>query len=337
MNAAISIFQSTREYLTPVMTESAFLDKGMLTPDEFVRAGDQLIRTCPSWSWAAGDSTKARPYLPLDKQFLVTKNVPCYSRVSYLKDSTQLEEAVEGDWCSPSMVVPEENSLDDELLIEADGSAKKATAIPAVVEKATPAAAAAAAAAAAGSAATEKAEAEEDTMEDASLALDEFAAMGVSGGSNVIKSRRYDVSITYDNYYRTPRIWLFGYNENGSPLSSAHIFEDIMQDYAEKTVTIEAHPHMQISCASVHPCQHSAAMLNIIGSLVACGATPNVEQYLFVFLKFIQSVVPTIEYDYTSEVRVGGASSSSSVATSASGAATAAVATADASEKSTTA
>jgi len=29
------------------------------------------------------------------------------------------------------------------------------------------------------------------------------------------------------------------------------------------------------------------------------GSEPSVEHYLFVFLKFIASVVPTIEYDYT--------------------------------------
>jgi hypothetical protein len=34
-----------------------------------------------------------------------------------------------------------------------------------------------------------------------------------------------------------------------------------------------------------------------------------VDQYLFIFLKFIQSVVPTIEYDYTTDVQVRGVSS----------------------------
>ncbi len=27
--------------------------------------------------------------------------------------------------------------------------------------------------------------------------------------------RSYDIHITYDNYYRTPRLWLFGYDEVG--------------------------------------------------------------------------------------------------------------------------
>ena len=39
------------EYLTPVLAASQFLEKGVLTPDEFVAAGDQLVFSCPTWSW----------------------------------------------------------------------------------------------------------------------------------------------------------------------------------------------------------------------------------------------------------------------------------------------
>lgn len=44
-------------------------------------------------------------------------------------------------------------------------------------------------------------------------------------------------------------------------------------------------------------------MLNILSALKESGNTPTVDQYLFIFLKFIQSVVPTIEYDYTIDVQ----------------------------------
>jgi ubiquitin-like-conjugating enzyme ATG3 len=50
--------------------------------------------------------------------------------------------------------------------------------------------------------------------------------------------------------------------------------------------------------------QHAAAMLKIISALTAAEKVPKVEQYLFIFLKFMQSVIPTIEYDFTSEVDV---------------------------------
>ncbi len=106
-----------------------------------------------------------------------------------------------------------------------------------------------------------------------------------------------------------------------------------MQDYAKKTVTIDPHPHLSrphgefctfrvklykflpsccFSTASVHPCQHAPAMLRIIEALKECGDVPSVEQYLFIFLKFIQSVIPTIEYDYTVDVQVRGKDDSSS-------------------------
>jgi len=77
-------------------------------------------------------------------------------------------------------------------------------------------------------------------------------------------------TITYDKYYQTPRVWLFGYNEDGAPLTKAQapprpsprrtpsalaieggrgqgpggeqIFEDIYADYSNKTTSIEAAP-----------------------------------------------------------------------------------------------
>lgn len=59
-----------------------------------------------------------------------------------------------------------------------------------------------------------------------------------------VATRSYDISITYDKYYQTPRVYLFGYNERRSPLTPQEVMEDIMQDYANKTVTIESHPHL---------------------------------------------------------------------------------------------
>lgn len=46
-----SLFHGVREYLTPVLNESSFLEKGVLTPEEFIQAGDQLIYKCPTWRW----------------------------------------------------------------------------------------------------------------------------------------------------------------------------------------------------------------------------------------------------------------------------------------------
>lgn len=66
------------------------------------------------------------------------------------------------------------------------------------------------------------------------------------GEVQIIKARKYDLSITYDFYTQTPRLWLTGYSETGTPLSQEEIFEDIDADYAKKTVTMENHPHAGI-------------------------------------------------------------------------------------------
>lgn len=56
--------------------------------------------------------------------------------------------------------------------------------------------------------------------------------------------RTYRISITYDFYYNTPRMWIQGSTEEGVPLTEAEIYEDIMSDYKGKTVTMEKHPHL---------------------------------------------------------------------------------------------
>lgn len=73
-----------RDYLAPVLHESKFQEHGRITPQEFVLAGDYLARHFPTWHWSAGESSKAREYLPADKQFLISKGVPCFRRVSTL-------------------------------------------------------------------------------------------------------------------------------------------------------------------------------------------------------------------------------------------------------------
>jgi ubiquitin-like-conjugating enzyme ATG3 len=76
--------------------------------------------------------------------------------------------------------------------------------------------------------------------------------------------------------------------------------EDISADHAQKTVTIDPHPHTGVPSASIHPCKHGSVMKKLVDSARAqTGEAPSVDSYMFVFLKFIASVVPTIEYDYT--------------------------------------
>ena len=104
-----------------------------------------------------------------------------------------------------------------------------------------------------------------------------------SDDDTFVRTRTYDLNITYDNYYRTPRLWLFGYNKDKQPLNNAEMCEDIsqvcvcvcvcvgggtpevpfcsfscnLQDHVNKTVTIEKHPHLPPpDRACVHPCKY---------------------------------------------------------------------------------
>jgi len=67
----------------------------------------------------------------------------------------------------------------------------------------------------------------------------------------------------------------------------------------KKTVTIDAHPHLGISNAYIHPCRHASVMKKILQRYQESGKELRVDQYLFLFLKFISAVLPTIEYDNT--------------------------------------
>jgi hypothetical protein len=59
---------------------------------------------------------------------------------------------------------------------------------------------------------------------------------------------------------QTPRVWLYGYDENRQPLTPTQALEDISHEHARKTVTIDPHPHACVQATSLHPCQHGACV-----------------------------------------------------------------------------
>jgi ubiquitin-like-conjugating enzyme ATG3 len=328
---AMGYFWKTREMLTPTLKQSAFLSKGILTPVEFVRAGDELVYRCPTWSWCAG-GIGPKSYLPPDKQFLITRNVPCRDRVSTLEQSTidmllheQNEIAADSDPFMDDWLVSskpnhhqESNSKhhlyfeDDFDVLDEDGEVIHSgkthlNDVEIELQK-------------------ERDDNEEYAdmadFEDTDVLVDDDCAgmahrshesctVALDSDNHIVKVRTYDLSITYDNYYRTPRIWMTGKSASGHPLTAKETMEDVVTDYANKTVTMEAHPHISGPHASIHPCKHGAVMKTIVQNLVAMtsssdtaeqGAMPAVEMYLFIFLKFVSSIIPTINYDFTMDV-----------------------------------
>jgi len=103
INALKSTGLSIAERFTPLLTESKFKETGVLTPEEFVMAGDHLVHHCPTWQWAKGSPDKLKDYLPPDKQFLTTKNVPSYKRCSEIEYSIENEKVIEAVRCRRRM------------------------------------------------------------------------------------------------------------------------------------------------------------------------------------------------------------------------------------------
>ena len=177
--------------------------------------------------------------------------------------------------------------------------------------------------------------------------------------ANTASLRTYTLYITYTPYYRTPRLYLLGYDAaSNTPIPPISMMEDIVGDYKDKTVTLEDFSFTEppIKTASVHPCKHASVMKVLLDRADAAlklriekmkhGEKPasagmeglvdqtsaldiqdkkskdkdgeadwevlsgdgaddpevpaiRVDQYLVVFLKFMASVTPGIEHDFT--------------------------------------
>eukprot|EP01105_Mastigella_eilhardi_P007119 TRINITY_DN1856_c0_g1_i2.p2 TRINITY_DN1856_c0_g1~~TRINITY_DN1856_c0_g1_i2.p2 ORF type:complete len:245 (-),score=74.95 TRINITY_DN1856_c0_g1_i2:379-1113(-) len=236
--ALYQTYVKTAGGLMPTLGASKFVEEGVLTPDEFVLAGDLLVAKCKTWSWEAGDPSKAVAFLPKDKQFLMTRNVKCAARVATM-------EALAASQKTETVMVD-----DEEWVAPVDASAQDEGEIEDISKKDTPAAVSA----------DDDGDDDEDDDDSDVPEMSEFVAEDnlvksdpatMKEEDHIEKTRTYDISITYDNYFRTPKVWLFGYDEKHNPLTPAAIFEDISADHANKTVTIDNHPHLGIPHAFV--------------------------------------------------------------------------------------
>uniref|UniRef100_A0A146LAH1 Ubiquitin-like-conjugating enzyme ATG3 n=2 Tax=Lygus hesperus TaxID=30085 RepID=A0A146LAH1_LYGHE len=288
-----TLLRNVATYLTQILHESQFYEHGVLTPEEFVLAGDTLVTTFGTWQWASPTSiTKFVSYLPKSKQYLITKNVPSFIRASKFQLVTEdqiLDDDTQTVWNLPSLRLLERN------IREVNHCESGATAEESDCAKNIP-------------------------------SLEDFGDDGNSCKSPpstcVNDSRSYDISITYDKFYRTPRIYFVGYDEFGGLLSFSQISQDVSSDHLNKTVTLEPHPHTGLTHLSIHPCKHAHTMKRMLElvheqqleNLRKSGHSPDdietaaadalraavpVHHYIFLFLKFINVIIPTIEYDFT--------------------------------------
>ncbi|KXX82591.1 Autophagy-related protein 3 [Madurella mycetomatis] len=99
MNIIYSTVNSLRDRYTPASHTSTFRKTGEITPEEFLAAGDYLVFKFPSWSWADAETPSKRiSHLPPGKQYLVTRHVPCHRRLNddFAGDAGHEEAVVEG-------------------------------------------------------------------------------------------------------------------------------------------------------------------------------------------------------------------------------------------------
>ncbi|GAB4858824.1 E2-like enzyme [Ancistrocladus abbreviatus] len=279
-------FKGTVERITGPRTVSAFKEKGVLSVNEFVLAGDNLVSKCPTWSWESGEPSKRKSYLPLGKQILITRNVPCLRRVASVEEEYDaaggevlLENEDNDGWLAiHGKPKGTKSDVEDDLPSMESLEISKSKTIPSIssyfgggAEHHVPNVA-------------DYEELDNVIETDPATLHSTYLVAHEPNEDNILRTRTYDISITYDKYYQTPRVWLAGYDE----------------------VTIEEHPHFPGKHASIHPCRHAAVMKKIIDVLMSRGVGPEVDKYLFLFLKFMASVIPTIEYDYTMDFDLGG-------------------------------
>jgi ubiquitin-like-conjugating enzyme ATG3 len=259
--------------------ESKFYKEGTLTPEEFITAGDYLTSHCPSWKWCSAKDKFYNNILPKDKQYLKT-SVDSYKRADdYLKGNQTKEKVVDGDWVEADLDNKKEEKK--EAIDLEKGGEKKQKIVK--VEN------------------NDDDEDDDFVIEGGDVVIEEEENNDVGVNAVMVKARKYDVTITYDIYYKVPRMWLMGY-ENGIPLNDSQMREDVMPEYRNKTVTIEAHPCTGERNISVHPCRHSMLLKKMIQDFQNSGKKLEVDLCIVIFLKFLQSVVPTINYDFTMDI-----------------------------------
>ncbi|RMZ75804.1 hypothetical protein DV738_g5310, partial [Chaetothyriales sp. CBS 135597] len=326
-----------------------------ITPEEFLLAGDYLVYKFPSWSWSEASSPARRVnYLPTNKQFLVTRGVPCHRRLddNFAPGAGAADDLIRDGFLGR----PSEGDDDDGWLRTGGATEKELEGLRGEVQTLTDS----------GKLGKKEKdivyEEEIPDMEDDDD--DNEAIIRDDTEGTTAPLRTYTLYVSYSPYYRTPRFWLSGYKSTSEPLPPQAMMEDIVGDYKDKTVTLEDFPFFDqsVKMASIHPCKHASVMkilldradaalklrlqrakagekTDISGMEGLIDGTTNlsvaeterrghdagvraaggggdewevldqdegeekvairVDQYLVVFLKFMASVTPGIEHDFT--------------------------------------
>jgi ubiquitin-like-conjugating enzyme ATG3 len=399
------IAEGLRDKFATVHKTSNFRETGQITPEEFVAAGDFLTFKFPTWKWSdASSPSKRSPHLPAGKQFLVTRGVPCRRRLNdqfagdagvidtVVRDGFGAGEGGEDDgWLrTGAMAASQEARMHDVRTINESGKVSEPIEeedeeIPDMEDEDDDDEAIIPGGSSADTNNRYSSRSPSPHLPPPADATVFFLVTFIQFwagtdfkpdrssflADNNSETRTYNLYMAYSPYYRTPRMYLSGYDDKNRPLQPQLMMEDIVGDYKDKTVTIEDFTFLDsgVKMASVHPCKHASVMKVLVtradealklrmeklrkgtyrgdekmggmtglegledelrdlhlpvktgGPNLSSGDTASkgkegedwevleeperdevairVEQYLVVFLKFMASVTPGIEHDYT--------------------------------------
>ncbi|KAL8807121.1 MAG: hypothetical protein Q9223_004453 [Gallowayella weberi] len=258
MNLLHSTLDTLRDRFAPITHNSTFRTTGQITPEEFLLAGDYLVYKFPTWSWSdASPPSKRVSYLPPGKQYLVTRGVPCHRRLddNFAGDAGQ-DEAMVQDELGRGKGGGDTAGGDDDGWLRTGGMGASQEARMRDVRTLGE------------TGEVQLGEEEEEEIPDMEDEDDDEEAIirDPKGQGTTAPTRTYTLYITYTPYYRTPRFYLSGYLSPSQPLPPAQMMEDIVGDYADKTVTLEDFPFFDagVKMASVHPCRHASVMKTLL-------------------------------------------------------------------------
>jgi ubiquitin-like-conjugating enzyme ATG3 len=82
-NIANNLAQEIGKKWSPPPEKDMFQETGELSPDEFKRAGDHLIKICNGWQWKASENKEFRSkYLDEGQQYLLLEKNLCRRRLN---------------------------------------------------------------------------------------------------------------------------------------------------------------------------------------------------------------------------------------------------------------
>ncbi len=110
------------------------------------------------------------------------------------------------------------------------------------------------------------------------------------------KRRTYYILITYDKYYQTRTCGSMATMRMASPCPIWSSCTTTWVRVTPRRRSPSTHIHtFNLPFASIHPCWHTQVMKNIVDLMVL----KNKQPCLFLFLKVLSAVIPTIEYNFT--------------------------------------